>query len=517
MSTVTTTRSTRLEAPSLLHHRITTAAPSPLDREVRRDLLHDQLLQRLTHGRGEYQLEDWFTTPATRGDLDHRHAVFRDLARPELRDALAQFAGAVHHVRRMLDTGARSHYEIERQRWFLEAALRYTTAMHAFTELLDEAVPSSDALRRVSDWLTDYVEEPRFGDLASEAQAVADQLGRVRYRVRVHGDQIQVRPVDPDEPDYAAEVLETFSRFRQGAGRSFLKQIQEPGSLDHVEAAVAGFVARLHPDAFEALRAFFEHHQPLVPEAVKRLEREAQFYLAYLEIADALASRGLPCSLPVLADDGRVEVEGGFDLVLALEAGERPTVLNDCVLVSDERLLVVTGPNQGGKTTFARMLGQLHLLATLGVPVPARRARLPLLDEVLTIFERGENLADQRGHLQDDLHRARDLLDRAGPASLVLLNEVFASTTLDDSLFLARDFLHRLGATGARCVCVTFLDELAALTPTTVSMVAGVDPDDPTRRTYRVERRPADGLAYAHALAEQHGLTRAALARRLPR
>lgn len=485
------------------------------------DLNLDQIVDAVVAGRDEYDLRPFFHGPLLRDPdaVAYRHEVFRDLEDESIRAAVVAFADGMRTMRRRLGLVRDQHHRREKQRWFLDAATAYCDTVAALADALARTGPRSRGLRAFGGYLEDHVRSSGFAGLAAEARAVLDGLARVRYTLRIKGTRVTVSTHE-GEPDYGVEVEEVFRRFRQGEAGTHELSVSDPGSMDHVEARIAELVARLHPRAFAALDAFCARHRAFADETIVRFDREAQFYLAYREHLERVEQAGLACSYPAVSSDAKeTAVEGAFDLALATKlASERARVVrNDLALRGPERILVVTGPNQGGKTTFARAFGQLHHLAGLGLPVPAARARLFLADAIFTHFERVEDVTSLRGKLDDELVRVREILERAGGDSVVVVNEIFASTALEDAVDLGTRVLARLVERDCLAVCVTFVDELASLGPATVSMVAGVEPDDPSTRTFRIERRPADGRAYAWALADKYGLSAEGVRRRIRR
>jgi DNA mismatch repair protein MutS len=376
----------------------------------------------------------------------------------------------------------------------------------------------SAGLRAAHDYVTAYCASPRFRGLEEAARSTRAALDGVTYCLDVNYGNVRVTRFE-GQADYAEQVTETFQRFRAGGHVIVTAEQDNLPDLNHVEAAILEMVARLFPQQFAAQHAFCQQHQDFVDPGLSVLDRDAMFYLAYLDFLQPLRDAGLPVCYPRVTGSKEVVVDGAYDLALASQATHRGVVVvgNDIELRRRERVLVVTGPNQGGKTTFARTFAQLHWLGALGCPVPGQTARLFLPDRIRTHFDRQEDLADLRGKLEDDLVRIREILDQATPRTIVVTNELFASTSLADAHELGGKVIRRILERDLLAVYVTFVDELASLTPQVVSMTATVDEKDPAIRTYRVVRRRADGRAYASAIAAKYGLDRTTLKERLAR
>ena len=456
-------------------------------------------------------------SPSTARAINDRHDVFRDLEDPRLRAHVASFAKQMRAMRDDIAQVERRRYALQKQWWFLHAVETYCSAVVRLAEDLAESDLRSGGFKALSGYVATYAVSPGFTSLRAETQRLKEDLSGVRYSLHISGVRIRVSRYDA-EPDYGEEVERTFQNFQQGAAREYRFTFPSGPDMNHVEAAILDRVALLFPEVFASLDRFCDHHRVYADDRIVRFDREVQFYVAYLEHIERLKATGLPFCYPEVTVRSRM-VEGRevFDLALAHKLlRERASVVtNDFSLEDPERVLVVSGPNQGGKTTFARTFGQIHYLAALGCLVPGGRARLSLFDRLFSHFEREEDLGDFSGKLEDDLLRIHAILADATADSILIMNESFSSTTLQDALALSRRVMDQIVERDMLCVSVTFLEELASLGPSIVSMVSTVDPEDPARRTFKVVRKPADGLAYAVAIAEKHHLTYDSLKRRL--
>lgn len=264
--------------------------------------------------------------------------------------------------------------------------------------------------------------------------------------------------------------------------------------------------------------------------ALGDLAGELAFYLGAVALVARLRAAGLAlCRPEILPPEARVCVASGtanLNLALRLLAADPQADLAETLVPNDVRfddagrVFILTGPNQGGKTTYTQGAGLLHVLAQAGLPVPGTAAQISPVDGIFTHFPLEEQPESGAGRLGEEAARLNALFERATRHSLVLLNESLASTSFSESLYLARDVVRILRLLGVRALYATHLHELAAdvdalnadpggesTVASLVSLAAPAQDGGPVRQTYRIVPGPPRGMSYARDIAARYGIS----------
>src|SRR6185312_7286569 len=189
--------------------------------------------------------------------------------------------------------------------------------------------------------------------------------------------------------------------------------------------------------------------------------------LAFLDAAQSaakLAEPGTWCR-PVVTDDDTFQVTAGrHPVVQAALSGKDAFVPNHCDLSPDRRVLLLTGPNMAGKSTFLRQNALLVVLAQAGLPVPAEAARISIVDRLFSRVGAADDLARGRSTFMVEMTETAAILHQAGPRSLVVVDEIGRGTATMDGLAIAWAVLEALhSATRCRTIFATHFHELAEL------------------------------------------------------
>jgi DNA mismatch repair protein MutS len=226
--------------------------------------------------------------------------------------------------------------------------------------------------------------------------------------------------------------------------------------------------------------------------AIPALQRVADA-LADLDVLAALAERAQALRLvrPRFSTDPGIVIRGGRHPVVERQVED--FIPNDLVLGRERRLLVVTGPNMGGKSTYMRQAAVIALFAHCGVFVPAAEATIGPLDAIFTRIGAADDLAGGRSTFMVEMTEAAYILNRATPQSLVLIDEIGRGTSTFDGLALAWAIAHHLAEKNrSLTLFATHYFELTALAAE-IEGCANVHFD-------AVEHR--DGIVFMHAVED---------------
>jgi hypothetical protein len=192
------------------------------------------------------------------------------------------------------------------------------------------------------------------------------------------------------------------------------------------------------------------------------LRAELGFYVACLNLHERLGQLEAPPAClpePRPAQEMVLSGRGLYDVSLALHIGSR--VVGSDVNADGKTIVVITGANEGGKSTFLRALGSAQLMLQAGMFVPAQELRASISSGVFTHFKREEDASMRSGKLEEELERMSGIVDAIRSHGLLLCNESFASTNEAEGSEIARQLVRALVEVNIRVAFVTHMYELA--------------------------------------------------------
>jgi len=482
--------------------------------------------------------------------IGYRQAVLDDLLRaPALLARLEALLPAIRTLERFRYAARPGQTPLHEVVWRVGQLESYVECVRGLEAAFagDGAEVRSEALRRLREQAAHAAHDPLFARLERD---LPDMVRAVRsvasLTIGVNLDD-QLRPVGAallsihDRP-FRAEMPSLFGAlFGRGAAdpQAMIGPLHtiprergssHPAGLDITNPMLYPLFADLAQVLKQASRPVARALQKYVTVGIgffAALHGELAFYLGAVRLIERLRAAGLPVCRPEIAPaEARLcVIEDAYNLNLALRAlgaDEAGRIVTNAVRFDEAaRIFILTGPNQGGKTTYAQAIGLAQVLAQAGLYVPGSSARISPVDAIYTHFPVEEAPETEAGRLGEEAARLSQIFAQATRASLIILNESLSSTGAGESLYLAADLVRILRLLGARAVFATHLHDLAASVDAlnaepggasqVVSLVSHVE-EQPSaegpqiRQTYRIEPGPPRGRSYAREIAARYGI-----------
>ena len=449
--------------------------------------------------------------------------LIADLELGTLLEAMAQGDELVREIcRRELLFGLDDIADIAHRQSALGDSLANPAVVRDLYALAGEALTAE---RRI--WATLQRDSPRsmLGTAVQKLEVLAQYLRRLRAATDEHASSFSSLPFTRMFATLARELDDAYLeridehlhelRFRGGMLLSVqlgvgalatgytLRRARERGLLERLvdrrglsftipERDEAGFraLAEIEDRGVNAVAAALTESVEHVHNFFVALRAELAFYVGCLSLHERLATKREPSCMPEAEPQHAPPVLSARDLYdVCLTLTIEPRVVANDLDADGRSMVVVTGANQGGKSTFLRSVGLAQLMAQSGMFVPARRLRFSLCAGLHTHFKREEDEEMSGGKLDEELSRMSEIADRIGRGAMLLCNESFASTNEREGSEIARQVIRAMVESGVRVLLVTHMFDLAHgfwERPPAPALFLRAERGDGGARTYRI-------------------------------
>ncbi len=469
------------------------------------DLNLDRIINRIAQDWGEDIVEYYYDMPENKDEEDYRREILCDIKRGDLFQKLCDFLTSMKQWEALDDLEKK--VEVKNQEIFLhlQALEVYWDTLETLRNVLKTVEVCSRGLVSFLAYLDAYLESESNHSLRSQIQKLRKEQQRFRVRLVYEKDFLKLSVKEEPKDTYEDFLEKCFPEH----GKQFVSPFLASEELTELENEVIKLFAKKHKRFFAEAENLLKNSKEYTDSVMMRFRQEIPYYLGFLTFREEMEKQGFSFSTPVIDCEKKPEASALYDLALAclcVEQDERREVIsNDMDYRDGESFFVVTGPNQGGKTTFARSLGQLVYFAKMGLDVPAKFATIPYFTNILTHFSVEESVETGRGKLMEELTRLVPMMKEKADGSFVIINELFTTAANYDACIMGKKVLQYFIDKGCMGIYVTHLIELAKANEKVVSLRAILD--EQQRQTYKIERQEAQELAGTGNLVKKYRLT----------
>lgn len=470
----------------------------------------------------EFDIRKYFyTIPGSLDTVRYRQDIYRDLEQNEnMLGGLKKYTNRLLTCEKCFRFYKQAEDEVKKGSYLLLTCQNYLEALELLRNTLNGAELVSQGLLTCRRLLEDTFGDTEFKQFCTAVRASFSAMEQLQLTLLIREREISVVEGgdDPaDDKSIASQLKQLIRAFDVETEEAWESEpfyvtnlFPAPLETSPLENRIVEILKKSRPSIFVMLKEFASFSFSLEGDCFVRLKNEMIFYLSFYEFEQQLRAAGYQLHAPKMKEDGSVEITGAYDLALAWKnrfAGS-PVVPNDISYQEGKSFLVITGPNQGGKTTLARAAGQCIYFMIMGLKAPCRSMSARFFERILTHFEVEESVETGAGKLKEELQRLKPMMNVYAANSFVILNELFTTATTYDAEIMAKKVMDHFIRHGCLGIYVTHIQELADETAQEgiQSMVAQVDEHDPSVRTFQVIPMKAQGLGYSDHIVKKYGL-----------
>ena len=487
------------------------------------DLNLVQIVDMIRNTCPEYDLKKYYYTLVdNKADIYYRQEVLKDFYNEKVFEAAHEFSYGLLRARTYRTYSEKAEHPIQSKRWKIDAAYMYILAVVELEKSLKECELTSRGMNELREYLTTKVNDEAFIEFTEKTKSLADKMLSLEFEIEFERHSIKIAPKKNDVSyiDKIDELLYDESKRKTSLSRTFSSPLAGALRIARVEDKIIQVLMKEHPEVFKELDEFGNRYNNFLDEVLVKLEDEMQFYISFVLFRRKLEKYDFKFCVPTISDAGKEEfaVCDAYDLALACKNAYegKPVVPNSLDYRDKERFLVITGPNQGGKTTLARGIGQIVYFSMLGLEAPAGKVTVPIFNDIMTHFEVEESLDTGAGKLKEELKRLKPMMESEHERCFIVLNELFTTAASYDAYMMGSHVIKHFIEDDYYGIYVTHIQELARETEQIASLVAGIA-DDGKTRTYKIERKPAEGIGHASTLVDKYRLNYEEIKERLNR